>query len=89
MPVPSAVMFSAWMPGSREAPEGVPRSRRSEWTTSSAVTGVPSWKSAPLARVNRQVFRSSEACHLAASRGTVFGLLPGTVRVSYTRLRMR
>lgn len=80
--VPSAVMFFSWMPGRREAPDGVARSRFSEKTTSSAVTGVPSWNLAPLARVNRQVFRSSEGFQLAARRGSVLGLVPGTVRVS-------
>ncbi len=78
----SAVMFSGLMPGRREAPAGVPRNRFSDQTTSSAVTGVPSWNFAPSAMVKRQVFKSSEGFQVAASLGAVLVLSPGAARVS-------
>lgn len=89
MSVPSALMFPAWMPGRRAAPEGVLRSRFSDHTTSSAVTGLPSWNTAPLAILNVHVFRSLDESHDAASLGTVFSSVPGTARVSKTRARIR
>lgn len=89
MSSPSDVMFSGLMPGSREAPEGVPRSRFNDQATSSAVTGEPSWNVAPSARVKRQVLRSSDAFQEVARRGAVLGLVPGTVSVSCTSEMIR
>jgi hypothetical protein len=48
----------AEMPGSRNSPLGRLRRRRSDQTTSSAVTGEPSWNVAPAAISKRQRRRS-------------------------------
>ena len=56
---------SIWPSGSRTA------QRLSEGTTSSDVTGVPSWNSSPSRRVKVQVSLSSEVVHLS----TICGLI--------------
>ena len=72
---------SGRMPGSRLAPAFVARRRRSDHTTSSAVTGRPSWKRAPSASRRSSRRRSALACHELAARGLTI-CSPGTVSAS-------
>ena len=57
------LVHSIWPSGSRTA------QRLSEGTTSSDVTGVPSWNSSPSRRVKVQVSLSSDTVHLSTICG--------------------
>lgn len=76
-PGPSAVMPSTDT-GILDGPP-CSRSLRSDQTTSSEVTGVPSWKVAPSARVNRQRLPSASGSHAVARRAATVGFAAGTV----------
>ena len=78
---PAALMSLADATGTLLAPP-IPYSRRSDQTTSSEVTGLPSWNVALSAMVNVQFRCSASGSHLDANRGATMGSTPGTVNGS-------